>query len=357
MASMKDVAKLAGVSESTVSRVINRSIPVDEETRHRVDEAIKKLAYKPNLLAKGLRIKSSRIIGLVVPEIVHHTFASFIQFIEESAFAQGYGLIVGNHKDDPEIEESFIDGLVRRHVDGIIFSRVSDESRVMKFISRSQVPVVVIDRASEKEELASVVLDNRKAGRLAGEHLVGLGHRRIGCISGPLKIGLCRERLAGLREVLAARGQSMAEDAVFEGNFKFESGIVGAEHILARHPEITAIWAQNDLMAVGALKYLVTQGKRVPQDISLMGMDDIGLARMISPALTTVSQPFEEICEKAVELLLAQKNEAGGASRRIVMDPGLVRLELSFLQSIAQSIAAGILERRWGGGVVNYMGS
>jgi LacI family transcriptional regulator len=324
MASMKDVARLASVSESTVSRVINRSIPVDEVTRRSVEEAIKKLNYKPNLLAKGLRIKSSQIIGLVVPEIVHHTFASFIQFIEESAFARGYGLIVGNHKDDPEIEEIFIDSLVRRHVDGIIFCRVSDESRVMKLISSSQVPVVVIDRAAEKEELSSVVLDNRKAGRLAGEHLVGLGHHRIGCISGPLKIALCRERLAGLREVLDGHGYSLPEDAVFEGDFKFESGIQGARQILLTHPEITAIWAQNDLMAVGALKFFVKTGKTVPQDISLMGMDDIGLARMISPALTTVSQPFEEICEKAVDLLLSLKQDNGSGARKIVMDPSVV---------------------------------
>jgi DNA-binding LacI/PurR family transcriptional regulator len=324
MASMKDVARLADVSESTVSRVINKSIPVDEATRRVVEEAIRKLNYKPNLLAKGLRIKSSQIIGLVVPEIVHHTFASFIQFIEESTFARGYGLIVGNHKDDPEIEEIFIDSLVRRHVDGIIFSRVSDESRVMKIITRSQVPVVVIDRAAEKEELASVVLDNRKAGQFAGEHLVGLGHRRIGCISGPLKIALCRERIAGLREVLDRHGLLLQQDAIFEGDFKFESGIQGARQILLKHPEITAIWAQNDLMAVGALKFLVTAGKTVPRDISLMGMDDIGLARMISPALTTVSQPFEEICEKAVELLLSLKQDDGRSARKIVIDPGVV---------------------------------
>jgi LacI family transcriptional regulator len=324
MASMKDVALLAGVSESTVSRVINRSIPVDAATRRSVEEAVRKLNYKPNLLAKGLRIKSSRIIGLVVPEIVHHTFASFIQFIEESTFAKGYGLIVGNHKDDPEIEEIFIDSLVRRHVDGIIFSRVSDESRVMKIINRSQVPVVVIDRAAEKEELASVVLDNRKAGQLAGEHLVGLGHTRIGCISGPLKIALCRERLAGLREVLDRHGLSIAEDAIFEGNFKFESGILGAEQILHKHPEITAIWAQNDLMAVGAMKFLANAGKTVPQAVSLMGMDDIGLARMISPSLTTVSQPFEDICEKAVELVLSQKLEGRASAQKIVIDPGMV---------------------------------
>lgn len=129
---------------------------------------------------------------------------------------------------------------------------------------------------------------------------------------------------AGLRELLDRHGYSLPEDAIFEGDFKFESGIQGARQILLKHPEITAIWAQNDLMAVGALKFFVKTGKTVPQDISLMGMDDIGLARLISPALTTVSQPFEEICEKAVELLLSQKQDNGSSARKIVVDPGVV---------------------------------
>ena len=323
MASMKDVAKLANVSESTVSRVINRNIPVDDATRSRVEDAIRSLNYKPNLLAKGLRIKSGHLIGLVVPEIVHHTFASFIQHIEESTVARGYNLIVGNHKDDPDLEESFIDMLVRRNVDGIIFSRVSDESRVMRIIHQTRVPVVVIDRAAEREELASVVLDNYRAGSIAGEHLAGLGHRTVGCITGPMKIALCRERLSGFRDALGRQGAVLPDTAVFEGDFKFESGFEGAREILGRHPDTSALWAQNDLMAIGALKYLSGIGKVVPADVSLLGMDDIALARMITPSLTTVIQPFEEICEKAVELVLAKRDGGDGGTGRIVIEPGL----------------------------------
>jgi DNA-binding LacI/PurR family transcriptional regulator len=326
MASMKDVARLANVSESTVSRVINRSMTVDGETRGRVEEAVRKLNYKPNLLAKGLRIRSSHLIGLLVPEIVHHTFASFIQYVEESTVSRGYSLIVGNHNNEPELEESFIDNLLRRNVDGIIFSRVSDESRVMRILSQTRVPVVVIDRAAENEELASVVLDNHCAGQLAGEHLASLGHMRFGCISGPLKISLCRERLAGFAEALGRHCASIPQDAVVEGDFKYESGIAGAAEIIKRYPDVTAIWAQNDLMAVGALKYLTSIGRSVPRDISLVGMDDISLARMISPALTTVVQPFEEICERAVALLMQQKN-GDGSNRRIVIPPVLVTRE------------------------------
>jgi len=323
MASMKDVAKLANVSESTVSRVINRNIPVDDATRSRVEDAIRSLNYKPNLLAKGLRIKSGHLIGLVVPEIVHHTFASFIQHIEESTVARGYNLIIGNHKNDPDLEESFIDMLVRRNVDGIIFSRVSDESRVMRIIHQTRVPVVVIDRAAEREELASVVLDNNRAGSIAGEHLAGLGHRTIGCITGPMKIALSRERLSGFRDALVRSGAVLPDGAVFEGDFKFESGFEGAREILGRQPDTTALWAQNDLMAIGALKYLSGIGKAVPADISLLGMDDIALARMITPSLSTVIQPFREICEKAVELVLAKRASNDGGKGRIVIEPGL----------------------------------
>ncbi len=324
MTSIRDVAKLADVSQSTVSRVINRTVPVDDATRKRVEAAIRALNYRPNLLAKGLRIKRSHLIGLVVPEIVHHTFASFIQFLEESAVARGYNLVVGNHKDDPSLEESFIDMLVRRNVDGIIFSRVSDESRIMKIIDSTRVPVVVIDRAAERESLASVVLDNFKAGQLAGNHLGSLGHRAVACLTGPLKISLSRERLAGFRDALSRYGAQVPNDAVFEGNFKFESGLEGAQAVLDRHPEITAIWAQNDLMAVGVLKYLRAIGRDVPREMSLMGMDDINLARMITPALTTVTQPFELICDKAVELLLSLRDGDGSSPGRIVMDPDLI---------------------------------
>jgi LacI family transcriptional regulator len=322
MASMKDVAKLANVSESTVSRVINRNIPVNDATRSRVENAVRRLNYRPNLLAKGLRLKSGHLIGLVVPEIVHHTFASFIHHIEESTVARGYNLIVGNHRDDPNLEERFIDMLVRRNVDGIIFSRVSDESRVMRIIHQTRVPVVVIDRAAEKEELASVVLDNYKAGVIAGEHLAGLGHRAIGCITGPMKISLCRERLAGFRDALARYGAVAPDGALFEGDFSFESGFAGAREMFGGHRDVSALWAQNDLMAIGVLKYLSGIGTAVPGDVSLLGMDDIALARMITPSLSTVIQPFEEICGKAVDLVLAMRDGERGIGR-IVIEPGL----------------------------------
>jgi DNA-binding LacI/PurR family transcriptional regulator len=316
--SIADVAALARVSQSTVSRVINGNIPVEEATRKRVDSAIQILSFKPNLLAKGLRKRSGHLVGLVVPETVHHTFASFIQFIEESCLRLGYNLILGNHQNDPDLEESLIDNFVRRNVDGIIFSRVSDESRAMRIISRTGVPAVVIDRAIEKESLSSVVIDNTSAGTLAAEHLCALGHTRIGCITGSMKISLCRERLSGFANALEAKGIALDERWVVEGDFGFESGVSAGRSLFEREQGLTAIWAQNDLMAVGAIKYLMSRGISVPRDVSIVGMDDISLARMITPSLTTVVQPFAEICQKAVELLLRQTDEK---PQRVVLQP------------------------------------
>ncbi len=324
MASMRDVARLAGVSESTVSRVINRTIRVEDQTRDRVERAIQKLSYKPNLLAKGLRIKSGHLIGLAVPEIVSYVFACFIQYTEESAVKRGYRLIVGNDHGDPDTEAGFIDNLVRRNVDGIIFSRVSDDSRILRLINRLEVPVVIIDRAFADESIPSVVLDNYRAGYLAGAHLAGLGHTRMACITGPLKITLCRERLEGFTAALAEKGCRLEEGAVFEGDTYFESGYEAAKSFISGGRRVTAIWAQSDLMAVGALKYMQENGVGVPGDVSLVGMDDISLARMITPSLTTIRQPFREICEKAVDLLMRQKDGTMVTVEKQVISPSLV---------------------------------
>jgi len=159
------------------------------------EKAITKLNYKPNLLAKGLRLRSGHLIGLVVPEVIHHTFASFIYFAEESITKSGYNMILGNTHSDPLVEEKFIDSLIRRDVDGIIFSRVSDESKILRIIDSTNTPIVIIDRALENEDIPCIILNNIKAGELAAEHLVTLGHKKIACIIGPLNIALSRDRL------------------------------------------------------------------------------------------------------------------------------------------------------------------
>jgi DNA-binding LacI/PurR family transcriptional regulator len=322
MASMKDVARLAKVSASTVSRVINNNIPVDEKTRLQVEKAIRKLHFKPNLLASGLRSKSGRLIGLAVPEILHPSFNAFIKYVEECVRKEGFQLIVGNTRKDLEIEAEFIESLVRRHVDGIIFSRISDQSRILKVMNKNNVPMVVVDRALDAEDVPTVVLDNYGAGVLAAAHLAGLGHRKIGCIAASSDIHVARERLNGFRDTLSARGIPLAY--LYEGDFTYETGVEGVQRMLADGVELTALWGEGDLIALGAIAELVRLRRSVPQDISVMGLDDIEFAAYSSPALTTVKQPFQEMCQKAVELIMLQARGEKLPNMRVVVAPRLV---------------------------------
>ncbi len=324
MASIRDVARLAGVSVSTVSRVLSGSPKVDAETRRRVEQAIGTIGYRPNLLAQGLRSKSGNLIGLVVPEIRHETFASFIEYIEEEVAARGYNLVTGNTHGRPEVEGAFIDSLLRRHVDGIIFSRVSDRSQVLSIMAKSNIPAVIIDRSLDREDIPTIIMDNYRAGVMAAEHLADLGHRRFAVITGPQDIALCRERLKGFAEFLERRGLTLLRRNIREGDFKFESGIEAGRSFLERGIEFTALWAENDLMAVGAMNALIRGGKRVPEEISVVGMDDSTSSKMMIPALTTIRQPFEAMCKKAVELIIAMKNGDPGDERRFVLPPSII---------------------------------
>ena len=324
MASMKDVARMAGVSVSTVSRVISGSIPVDDETRFRVQRAIESTGYKPNLIARGLRIKSTRLIGMLLPEIRSSYFATLIEHVEEQVQKQGYNLIVGGTGGDPDREERFFENLIRRHVDGIIISLVSDRSHLMRIIHRTDVPVVVLDRPLDNCNLPMAVMDNFRGGEMAAGYLLSLGHREFACITGPGDISNTRDRSAGFRNVLSAAGVSIDEDAVVEGGYDYESGVQGVNILVERGVEFTALWAQNDLMAIGALSRLKELGIPVPGDVSLMGLDNVDVSRMISPALSTIAQPFERIAAAAVNLLLHFNPDVPGNHDRIILSPELV---------------------------------
>jgi len=320
-ATVKDVARLARVSVSTVSRVINNTVPVEPETRERVLSAIRDMDFRPNLLARGLRSKSGNLIGLLVPDILNESFALMSKYAEEYAERAGFALIIGNTNNDPDKEERFIRDLVRRHVDGIVFSRVSDKSRILQIIEESKIPFVIIDRSLEQEDVPTVVMDNYGAGVTAAEHLLSLGHRRFACITGPMNIAIVRERFLGFRETVGLRGGSLPDSRVYEGNFKYEAGARAVEH-LARD-QFTALWAHNDLMALGALNELQRQGKRVPEDVSLVGLDNISIAKMVVPPLTTIGQPFREMCESAVDIILRIRRGEKIPQLRVTLSPEL----------------------------------
>ena len=324
MASMKDVARMADVSISTVSRVINGSIPVDPETRSRVERAVESTGYKPNLLARGLRVKSANLVGMLVPEIRAASFSTLIEHVEEHIEALGYNLILGGTGGDPDREERFFENLTRRHIDGIIVSPVSDRSHLFRLMERTDVPVVIVDRPFSGNDLPAVVLDNYRAGEIAAGHLLSLGHESFACITGGRDIAIARERLAGFRDTLSRAGGMLRETAVVEGRFQYESGVQGIDTLLNRGAEFTALWAQNDLMAVGALNRLSERGISVPGEVSVMGLDNVDDSRTARPALTTVAQPYDEIARRAAGLLLSLRRNEAVSEKRVVLAPVLV---------------------------------
>ena len=306
MASIRDVAKMAGVSISTVSRVVSGSARVEPDTRAKVHEVIERTGYRPNINARSLRSRSGQLVGLVVPSIVNEAFSQIIHFAEAEAYKMGYGLIVGNTNDDPVRERKFIDDFLSRHVDAILFTRVSDLSRIQLKAHEQKIPIVAIDRGTEHEEVPSVELDNVEAGRLVAKLFSTGGHRTVAMVAGPQTVRLARERRAGFQKGLADAGIDLLDRYWFEGPFAFETGLDAVETFLQLDPRPTAIWAHADLMAMGVMHALCERGIAVPDEVSVVGMDNVPIARMAYPPLTTVDQPFDEFCTRAFRIIHEQ---------------------------------------------------
>ena len=344
MASMKDVAALAGVSVSTVSRVISGNIPVDQGTAERVRDAISSLDFRPNLLASGLRSKSGKLIGLVVPGL-YEPFASIIGYLEHTTARHGYNLVVGNSRSQEKLEKQFVDHLIRRHVDGIIFTPISHRTQVMDHLLNTDVPIVWFDRVWDDERILTVRLDNQQAGALAAQHLCQHGHERLAVVTGPDNVDLCHDRLHGFVNTARAAGSDVSPQHVHEGDFTFESGVAVAEQMLEQGLPYSAVWAQNDLMAIGLMKVFLSRGVSVPGDISIVGMDGIPLTQMVYPELTTVAQPLEQMCEDLFSKIVASENLVDERDKHRVFQPTLVE---------RQSVRSHLTDERQQAGVDEY---
>lgn len=331
MPSLKDVALLSGVSASTVSRVLNSPELVDPKTLENVQLAMKKLNYRPNLMASGLRSKSSKQIALIVPDAVHYTNASIIQHTSRLLQELGYTLILGNHHNEFKTETELLSNYFHRNIDGIILYLIYDEGPAIQSLLAQEdrhVPIVVVGRRIHVDTLSNVSVDNYKAGVLAGEYLASLGHRHLATITGPKITQWARDRLDGFQDGLSQY------DAILQWSFSqdtlsdFETGIAAAKDMFEKYGKDnypTAIWAQNDIMATGFLKQATSYGLRIPEDISLLGMDNIELATMVTPALSTVHQPFREIAQAAINIIMESRAAQSSENpKHISIDPSLV---------------------------------
>ncbi|HEU5317688.1 MAG TPA: LacI family DNA-binding transcriptional regulator [Chloroflexota bacterium] len=327
-----DVARVAGVSVATVSYVLNKGPKaVSAEKRERVLAAVAELGYRPNAIARSLRARRTSILGLVVPDSANPYFARLSRAVEDAAAERGFQVVVCNAAEDTAREASQIEALLRLQVDGLIWvpADVGDEGRGSEgwgaegkegggaLPDLAHVPTVQVDRAlSERVGLTTDVIesDNALGGRLAAEHLLKLGHRRIGFISGPPAHRHTVDRLRGAREALASQG---VEPLVAHGDFGYRSGYELARKWCgpSREGRPTAIMCANDAMAFGVLCAAALMGVRVPEELSVTGYDDIPQARFTVPPLTTVAQPVEAMAREALDRLLRRVDRAALAAR------------------------------------------
>lgn len=326
MATIRDVAKKAGVSVSTVSHVVNETRFVSEETSARVLAAMEELNYQPNRLARSLRRKDKRThtIGLLIPDSTNPFFAEVLRGVEDASFDAGYNVILCNSDDNPDKELNYIDVLLSKQVDGIVLVSAGAHEETLELLSRRKGTAVIVDREFDGADLDSVVVDNERGGYDATRYLIDLGHRRIGCIAGPSLLTPSAGRIRGYRRALAEAQIPLDETLIVPGDFRPQSGYASAKKLLKLIPPPTAIFACNDMMAIGALGAINQDGLKVPADLSLIGFDDITLASYSIPPLTTIAQPSHKMGLLATELLLQRLLDPSAPPRRALLYPSIV---------------------------------
>lgn len=303
---IRDVAQLAGVSTSTVSRVLNGEKGVSAETARRVMEAVETLRYRPNRVAQSLVTRRTRTVGLVIPDQRNPFYAQASWMAERVARGMGYGVMVCNSDNDPGREMESLRLLEAHQVDGLLLiGGVRDITHVVNFSAASKTPMVLVDRVAVGYRIPSVVLDNVKGGRLITQSLLDMGHRRIAFVTSGYTMAE-QDRYIGYERALEANGITPDPALVFHAEeFEWKQGKLDAlEQMLRRPDRPTAILSSNDLKALAVYRLLRRSGLRVPEDVSVAGYDDIEIADLVSPPLTTVAQPINDMASAGMQMLL-----------------------------------------------------
>ncbi|CCO07915.1 LacI family DNA-binding transcriptional regulator [Desulforamulus hydrothermalis] len=321
MATIKDVAKLAGVSVSTVSRVLNASGYVDKTTEERVMAAIKQLHYKPSQIARGLVSKKTKTFGLILPDITNPFFPELARGVEDEAQRHGYNIMLCNSDWDIEKEKMYLSLLQAKCVDGIILvgSRLREEY-LAKLLGTLKVPMVLLDRSSGMG-IHSISANNNLGGYLATKHLVDQGYRTIAHISGPQQSPSGQQRLAGYKNALAEGNIPYDEVLVTEGDYRISGGAAAMRRLLRLSSPPDAVFCANDLMAIGALEVLQETGVKVPDEIALVGYDGIHLSKYVFPKLTTIIQPTYHMGTQAVQIIIDNLVAGQTECKHIELDP------------------------------------
>ncbi|WP_418305589.1 ribose operon transcriptional repressor RbsR [Pantoea vagans] len=325
MSTMKDVARLAGVSTSTVSHVINKNRFVSEGVREKVEQAIRHLNYAPSALARSLKINQTHTIGMLLTTSSNPFYAEVVRGVEESCYQRGYSLILCNTAGDEERMNRSLETLMQKRVDGLLIMCTESHLPSVDILNRyPSIPAVMMDWAPF-EGRGDIIQDNALlGGELATQHLIDSGYTRIACIAGPQDKTPARMRLEGYRNAMTKSGLEILPGYIVNGDFEFQGGYNGMVELLALERQPEAVFTSNDAMAVGVYHALYQAGMQVPQQMAVMGYDDIELARYLTPPLTTIHQPKDALGELAIDTLIHRLSDPDASQQTLVLTPELV---------------------------------
>ena len=337
MPTIRDVAKHAGVSPITVSRVINDHDYVSTETRERVEAVIEELGYVPNMLGPSLRFKQTMTLALVMTDITNPFWTTVARGVEDVAQANGYSTILCNTDESESKQEQYLQMLLRRRIDGILLvPACSDNPKPVQIIQKQGIPVVLLDRHIPEVQVDIVRADSEAGAYQLTQHLLSLGHKRIALLTGRETVSTAVDRANGYRRALAEAGLLDSAAQLYWGEFTKESGFDMANQALAATPQPTALFAANNFIAYGALHALHEKGYHVPGDIALVTLDDNPPTFPIDPFLTVASQPAREMGQQAAQLLLERLKDPGDAEYHQIILPTKMIIRASSGQKIDQ---------------------
>lgn len=301
---IKEIAKMTGVSITTISQILNnKGERFSAATREKVLDAVKKLSYEPDFFAKNMIIRKTNNIGMIIPKVTDPFFSQIVHGVENTLNEQGYLLLLCNSDNDRQREQVYVEKLIHQSVDGFIIASPNIlDTQIFKMMKDSRKAFVLIDRTLNKRNEGNIFVDDFYGGYLATEHLIQLGHRRIGMMTSDDSFYNLIERLQGYKKCMNDYQCPVEDDWIVENTLTLQGGYDAAKDLLAK--SLTAIVCGNDQMAIGAYRAAREAGVRIPADLSIIGYDDIEISRYVVPPLTTVSQPIYEIGETAAALLL-----------------------------------------------------
>lgn len=325
MANIKHVAELAQVSVATVSRVINQSGYVSPELRERVLAAMRELNYQPNAPARSLRRQETRTVGVLVPQLDHPFFSALSFAIEKALSANDYYTFICSAEENQAQENRYIHMMVRQRVDGVILVPTAYSKESFELTVEHNIPTVIVDRDLPELAVNRVLADNFQGGYLGAQHLLELGHRRIGIVASPPHSEPIGKRIRGALQALSDFGLNHNSDLLVTGDLQqFEMGYAGARQLLQRNPRPTAIFALTDVMAIGVIHAAFELGLTLPDELSVVGFDDIPLASYVTPALTTIAQPIYIMGETAAHMLLRHMRNSDQPTETVRLETKLI---------------------------------